>query len=222
MKKLVLMLAMVLTMSGCGMITRTEEQKQENTQKQENKKDNTSDTLVLDFTVNGMPVIGTVKRSSETLGEKISEEVKAGTATKAAKTTVEMPPEFAALVSQLGALVKVAGVFGLPGASAGGSFLDKLGAMATSPEGVTMAGGVSGTVGLTLMQLNRRRLQDQLEKKEKEVSDDYEKDVRQIVKAIDGFLTDPMVTPECKQLLKDYLSKHMDRSAKDLVSSLKT
>ena len=221
-KLVILCLTATLCLSGCwGTRTETEGKSEENTQRQEQKHESTEDTFQIDLNVQGLPVSGIITRTSRTIGEKTSDEVKSGTQSSLSKTTIEMPPEFKILMGQMGQLLKLAGNLGLPGGQVGGSFLSKMGTLVTSPEGLMTAGTGAGGTGMLLMQWQRRRLKEQLEKKEKEVSDDYEKDVKQMVKAIDGFLTDPSITQDCKDLLKTYLSKHMDQSAKDLVRALR-
>ncbi len=211
----------VVTLGGCASTTRTEQKSEENTQTQEQKHENTEDTFAIDLTVQGLPLVGTITRTSRTVGDKVSDQVKTGTANSFSKTQIEMPPEMKLLMGQMSSLLKIAGNLGLPGGGIGGGLMSKLGDMIASPEGLMTAGGGAAGASTLMMQWQRRRLKEQLDQKEKEVSDDYEKDVKQIVQALDAFFADVSITQDCKDLLKTYLSKYMDTSAKNLVRELR-
>jgi hypothetical protein len=218
MKKIIAILAAVLLLSGC-FGTRTEETQVDTKNQNTEKVKDINETYDVNFTVGPYPVTGTFTRTVKEQSSAVTKEE--ANSKKDAKTTLEMPPEFKAL---MGLLTKLAANFTVPGAGgvvaqAGESFLARLGNSLTSDTGLATVGTATTVFGTgAVMYRNRvRRKREELEKQKEYEADEM---LRQIVAGLEKFIADPNVSDDCKKLLMAELSKSLDKPTKDWLLEL--
>lgn len=202
----------VLLLAGCAQ-SRTESTQTQTKDQNTEKVENINETYDVNLQVGPYPITGSFTRVTKKNASEVTKEEANAKAT--AVTTLEMPPEFKAMMA---VLTKLAANFAAPGiggaaVQAGESFLSRLGSSVTSDTGLTtISAGAAGAGTLGVMYRNRvRRKREELEQQKDEEADEM---LSQIVEALEKFFKDDKVAQDCKDLLMAELSKSLDKETK--------